>query len=130
MHLCEYPKADEAVIDAELEKNMDAVLNVAQLGRACRNTSGIKNRQPLGKIYLSGVDSLPEEFLDVVRAELNVKEVELGAAAEEFIFYIIKPQLKTVGPKYGKLLNGIRAHLKMRRRHRSGEYRQGRRLFV
>jgi isoleucyl-tRNA synthetase len=111
VHLCEYPKADESMIDKELEKNMDAVLHVAQLGRACRNTSGIKNRQPLKKIYLSGVDSLPEEFLDVVRGELNVKEVELGAAAEEFIFYIIKPQLKTVGPKYGKLLGGIRAHL-------------------
>ena len=111
VHLCEYPKADDAMIDHELEKNMGAVLNVAQLGRACRNTSGIKNRQPLGKIYLSGVDSLPEEFLDVIRGELNVKEVELGAAAEEFISYIIKPQLKTVGPKYGKLLNGIRTHL-------------------
>ncbi len=111
VHLCEYPVADGSMMDPELEKNMDAVLNVAQLGRACRNTSGIKNRQPLGKIYLSGVDSLPEEFLDVIRGELNVKEVELGAAAEEFISYIIKPQLKTVGPKYGKLLNGIRAHL-------------------
>jgi isoleucyl-tRNA synthetase len=112
VHLCEYPEANDAMIDLAMEKNMDAVLNVAQLGRACRNTSGIKNRQPLGKIYLSGVDSLPEEFLDVIRGELNVKEVELGAAAEEFISYIIKPQLKTVGPKYGKLLNGIRAHLK------------------
>ncbi len=111
VHLCAYPKADEAMIDSELEANMDAVLNVAQLGRACRNTSGIKNRQPLGKIYLSGIGSLPEAFLDVIRGELNVKEVELGAAAEEFISYVIKPQLKTVGPKYGKLLNGIRAHL-------------------
>jgi isoleucyl-tRNA synthetase len=106
VHLCAYPKADEAMIDSELEANMDAVLNVAQLGRACRNTSGIKNRQPLGKIYLSGIGSLPEAFLDVIRGELNVKEVELGAAAEEFISYVIKPQLKTVGPRICKMRTG------------------------
>jgi isoleucyl-tRNA synthetase len=111
VHLCKYPKAAGSVIDKELERDMDAVLNVAQMGRACRNTANIKNRQPIGKIYLSGVDHLDDVFLDVIRGELNVKEVELGAAAEEFISYNIKPQLKTVGPKYGKLLNGIRAHL-------------------
>lgn len=111
VHLCGYPKADSSMIDKKLERDMDAVLNVAQMGRACRNTANIKNRQPLGKIYLSGVDHLDEVFLDVIRGELNVKEVELGAAAEEFISYIIKPQLKTVGPKYGKLLNKIREHL-------------------
>jgi isoleucyl-tRNA synthetase len=111
VHLCSYPKADSAMIDKNLEKDMDAVLNVAQMGRACRNTANIKNRQPVGKIYLSGVDHLDEVFLDVIRGELNVKEIELGAAAEEFISYNIKPQLKTVGPKYGKLLNKIREHL-------------------
>jgi isoleucyl-tRNA synthetase len=99
------------MIDKQLERDMDAVLNVAQMGRACRNTANIKNRQPVSKIYLSGVDHLDEVFLDVIRGELNVKEIELGAAAEEFISYNIKPQLKTVGPKYGKLLNKIREHL-------------------
>ncbi len=111
VHLCAYPKSDSAMIDKKLERDMDAVLNVAQLGRACRNTANIKNRQPIGKIYLSGVDSLGELFIDVIRGELNVKEVELGAAAEEFISYTVKPQLKTVGPKYGKLLGRIREHL-------------------
>ncbi|MEI6100822.1 MAG: DUF5915 domain-containing protein, partial [Eubacteriales bacterium] len=111
VHMCEFPKADSSMIDKKMESDMDVVLNVAQMGRACRNTANIKNRQPLSKIYLSGVDKLPDEFLDVIRGELNVKEVELGAAAEEFISYNIKPQLKTIGPKYGKLLNKIREHL-------------------
>ncbi len=111
VHLCDYPVVNKSFIDLELEKNMEAVLNVVVLGRACRNTANIKNRQPIGKIYVSGISHLPETYLDVIRGELNVHEIELGAAAKEFITYTVKPQLKTVGPKYGKLLNGIRTHL-------------------
>ncbi|MGI6152589.1 MAG: isoleucine--tRNA ligase [Christensenellaceae bacterium] len=111
IHLCPFPEADEAMIDKKLEQDMDAVQSVVTLGRAARNTANIKNRQPIGKIYVGGVDSLDEMYLDVIRGELNVKEIELGAAASEYITYNIKPQLKTVGPKYGKLLGGIREHL-------------------
>ncbi|MEF9989840.1 MAG: isoleucine--tRNA ligase [Christensenellaceae bacterium] len=111
VHLCDYPQADEALIDTKLERDMEAVLNIVQLGRACRNTANIKNRQPIGKLYVSGVKELDSLFVEVICGELNVKEVELGAAAQEYITYHIKPQLKTVGPKYGKLLGGIREHL-------------------
>ncbi|MDL2236859.1 isoleucine--tRNA ligase [Christensenellaceae bacterium OttesenSCG-928-K19] len=111
VHLCSYPAANNSLIDEKLEKDMDAVLNVVVLGRACRNTANIKNRQPIGKIYVSGINDLDETYIDVIRGELNVHEVELGAAAAEYITYNVKPQLKTVGPKYGKLLNGIREHL-------------------
>jgi len=95
VHLCKWPKADAELIDAQLERDMDAVQSVVNLGRACRNTANIKNRQPVAKIFVSGIDHLDETFLAVIRGELNVKEVELGA----------------LGPKYGKLLNGIRTHL-------------------
>ena len=111
VHLTDFPKADESLMDAELEKNMDAVLNIVVLGRACRNAANIKNRQPLGKLFVSGVEALPATFAEVVCGELNVKEVDLGAAAEEYITYNVKPQLRTLGPKYGKQLGGIRAHL-------------------
>ncbi len=111
VHLCAYPMADMARIDAELEENMDSVLTIVTLGRACRNTAGLKNRQPLCRLYVGGVEHLPPEYLEVVKGELNVKGVELGAAMERFITYNVKPQMRTVGPKYGKLLGGIRAHL-------------------
>ena len=111
VHLCKWPQADAALMDAQLERDMDAVLNVVNLGRACRNTANIKNRQPIAKIFVSGIDHLDETFLDVIRGELNAKEVELGAAAAEYITYNVKPQMRTLGPKYGKLLGGIRAHL-------------------
>ena len=111
VHLCKWPQADEALIDTKLERDMDAVLNVVNLGRACRNTANIKNRQPIAKIFVSGIDHLDETFLSVIRGELNAKEVELGAAAAEYITYNVKPQMRTLGPKYGKLLGGIRAHL-------------------
>ncbi len=111
VHLCNYPTADASFIDTALENGMDAVLNVVVLGRACRNTANIKNRQPIGKIYVSGISNLDDTYIDVIKGELNVHHVELGAAANEYITYNVKPQLKTVGPKYGKLLNGIRQHL-------------------
>ena len=111
IHMTQYPTVDESRIDLELEKNMDVVLSVVVLGRACRNVANIKNRQPIGKLYVGGIDSLPETYAEVIKGELNVKEVGLGAAAEEYITYNVKPQLKTLGPKYGKLLGGIRSHL-------------------
>lgn len=111
VHLAQYPVADPALIDTQLEEYMDSVLQIVVLGRACRNTSGIKNRQPIGQIFVSGVEGLPQTYVDVIKGELNVKDVSFGAAAEEYITYQIKPQLRTLGPKYGKLLGGIRAHL-------------------
>lgn len=111
VHFTSYPRADDSLIDRELEKNMAAVLDVVALGRAARNSANIKNRQPLGKMYISGISHLPDTFIDVIRGELNVKEVELGAAVEEYITYNVKPQLRTLGPKYGKQLGAIRKHL-------------------
>ena len=111
VHLCAYPMADAARIDAQLEENMDSVLSIVTLGRACRNTAGLKNRQPLSALYVGGVEQLPEQYQEVIKGELNVKNVQLGAAMEQFITYQIKPQLKTLGPKYGKLLGAIRSHL-------------------
>ncbi len=111
VHLCDYPACDDSYVDEQLEKDMNAVLNVVVLGRACRNTANIKNRQPIGKIFVSGISELGEMYLDVIKGELNVKEVELNAAAKEYITYQVKPQLKTLGPKYGKVLPAIRTHL-------------------
>ena len=111
VHLTRFPQADESRIDRELEEHMKSALDIVVLGRACRNTAGIKNRQPVAKLFVSGVDQLPESFADVIRGELNVKEIELGASSSEFITYLIKPQLRTVGPKYGKVLGQIKAHL-------------------
>ena len=90
---------------------MKNVLGIVMLGRACRNEANIKNRQPIGKLFVGGVEHLPENLAQIIRGELNVKEVGMGAAAEEFITYNVKPQLKTLGPKYGKLLGAIRSHL-------------------
>jgi len=111
VHLCSYPVADEARIDAEMEKNMDAVLRMVALGRACRSIANIKNRQPIAALYVGGIDALPEMYSDVVKGELNVKSVHFGAAADEYINYNVKPQLRTLGPKYGKNLGAIRNHL-------------------
>ena len=111
VHLCAYPKADESLIDKALEDGMDKVLNVVVLGRSARNTAGIKNRQPIAKMYVSGIDALDEMYTALIEGELNVKEVSLGADASAFISYLIKPQMKTLGPKYGKLLGTIRSHL-------------------
>lgn len=111
VHLCSYPQVEEARIDAELEKNMDSVLRMVALGRACRNGANIKNRQPIAAMYVGGIEAIPEMYVQVVRGELNVKEVHFGAAADEYINYIVKPQLRTLGPKYGKNLGAIRKHL-------------------
>ena len=111
VHLCDYPVADETLMDSELEANMEAVKETVALGRACRNTANIKNRQPIGTMYVSGISHLSDIYTDVIKGELNVKQVELGAAAEEYISYHVKPQMRTLGPKYGKLLGAIRSHL-------------------
>ena len=111
IHLCDYPIANEAYIDKTLEENMDEVLKIVVMGRACRNTANIKNRQPIGKMFVKGASNLPEFYQDIVTDELNVKEIELTDDVRAFTSYTFKPQLKTVGPKYGKLLGGIKNEL-------------------
>ena len=111
IHLCDYPVANEAYIDKTLEGNMDEVLKIVVMGRACRNTANIKNRQPIGKMFVKGASDLPEFYQDIVTDELNVKEIELTDDVRAFTSYTFKPQLKTVGPKYGKLLGGIKNEL-------------------
>ena len=111
IHLCDYPEADEALIDTKLESDMDHLLEIVVMGRACRNTAAIKNRQPIGKMYVKASFDLSNFYKDIIADELNVKEVEFTDDISGFITYSFKPQLKTVGPKYGKLLNGIRQTL-------------------
>ena len=111
VHLCEYPVADEKVIDKALEASMQEVLDIVVLGRAARNGANIKNRQPLSKMYVQADKTLDEELSSIIRDELNVKDIEFVTDASGFISYAFKPQLKTVGPKYGKLLNGIKEYL-------------------
>ena len=108
IHLCDYPAADEKFIDRELEANMEHVLKLVVMGRACRNTSNIKNRQPIGQMFVKAEFELPEFYREIVADELNVKNVKFTSDVREFTSYSFKPQLKTVGPKYGKLLGGIK----------------------
>ena len=112
VHLSDYPIADEAHIDAALEKSMDEVLKVVVLGRSAREASGRKNRQPLSMLYVKAPEPLGSFYQDIIRDELNVKVLEFTDDAERFVNYLFKPQLKTVGPKYGKHLNAIKEHLK------------------
>ena len=111
VHLCDFPKVDENLIDKELEASMEEVLDIVVMGRAARNTANIKNRQPIGTMYVRAERPLDDMFNAVVADELNVKNVEFKDDLSDFTSYTFKPQLKTVGPKYGKLLNGIRTHL-------------------
>ncbi|RHC08233.1 isoleucine--tRNA ligase [Dorea formicigenerans] len=108
IHLCDFPKVNEAHIDKELEENMDRVLKLVVMGRACRNTANIKNRQPIGQMYVKADFELSEFFDAIVADELNVKNVTFTQEVRDFTSYSFKPQLKTVGPKYGKLLGGIK----------------------
>ena len=108
IHLCDYPVADNSLIDKSLEDSMDEVLNVVVLGRAARNAANIKNRQPIGNMYIKAEETLGELYTQIIREELNVKNVEFREDVENFVSYSFKPQLKTVGPKYGKLLGKIR----------------------
>ena len=111
IHLCDFPVSDEAHIDAALEENMDEVLKIVVMGRACRNTSGIKNRQPVGQMYVKAPKVLPDYFADIVTDELNVKAIAFTDDVRAYTTYTFKPQLRTLGPKYGKLLGGIRQAL-------------------
>jgi len=108
IHLCDYPVADEARILPELEKDMDDVLSVVVLGRACRNQANIKNRQPVGLVYVKSDFSLPVFCCDIIEDELNVKKVVFTDNVRDFTTYSFKPQMRTLGPKYGKQLNAIR----------------------
>ena len=108
IHLCDFPKVNEAHIDKELEENMVRVLKLVVMGRACRNTANIKNRQPIGQMYVKADFELSEFFDAIVADELNVKNVTFTQEVRDFTSYSFKPQLKTVGPKYGKLLGGIK----------------------
>ncbi len=111
IHLCDFPKVNEAHIDKELEENMERVLKVVVLGRACRNKSNIKNRQPIGKMFVKAGFELPEFFKEIITEELNIKEVEFTDDVRAFTSYSFKPQLRTVGPKYGKFLGKIKEAL-------------------
>ena len=111
VHLCDYPAANEAWIDAGLEADMEELLKVVVMGRAARNTANIKNRQPIGKMYVKAPFALDDFFTAIIADELNVKEVVFTDDVESFVSYSFKPQLKTVGPKYGKLLGKIRPAL-------------------
>ena len=111
IHLCDYPVADPSVIDKELEANMDEVLKLVVMGRACRNAANIKNRQPIGKMFVKSENVLPTFYQEIVEEELNVKSLEFTDDVRAFTSYSFKPQLRTVGPKFGKILGGIKAAL-------------------
>lgn len=110
IHLCDWPHKDESFIDPELEANMAAVLDIVVLGRSARNAANIKNRQPVASMYVQG-KALPDMYVSIIADELNVKEVKFVDDASSFISYRVKPQLKTLGPRYGKLLPKINQYL-------------------
>ena len=111
IHLCDFPVADEAMIDKKLEENMEESLDIVVMGRAARNAANIKNRQPIGTMYVKAPHTLDEYFENIIEDELNVKEVVFKDDISDLTSYSFKPQLKTVGPKYGKQLGGIREYL-------------------
>ena len=111
VHLCDFPVSDESMIDTELEKSMDEVLSIVILGRAARNASGLKNRQPIAGMFVRSDMVLGDFYTDILKDELNLKNVEFRDDLREFTAYTFKPQLKTVGPKYGKNLGFIKQYL-------------------
>ncbi len=111
VHLCDFPTVDTAHIDKELEADMDEVLKIVVMGRAARNAANIKNRQPIANMFVKAPKALAEYYTDIIRDELNTKAVSFTEDVSGFVSYTFKPQLKTVGPKYGKLLGGIRQAL-------------------
>ena len=111
VHLCDFPTVAEEQIDGELEEKMDEVMNIVVMGRACRNTSNIKNRQPIGRMIIKAGEALSDFYVDIIADELNVKQVVFTEDVREFTTYTFKPQLKTVGPKYGKHLGFIQKSL-------------------
>lgn len=113
VHFCQFPVCDESMIDSKLNEGMEKVLNIVLLGRACRSASGVKNRQPLSKVIICSTDklTLDKGLVMLIEDELNVESVEILHDADEYVSYELKPQLKTLGPKYGKLLGSIREFL-------------------
>ena len=111
IHLCDFPEVNEAWIDTKLEEDMEHVLKAVVMGRACRNTATIKNRQPIGNMFIKAPFGLDEFYQEIIRDELNVKNVVFTDDVREFTSYTFKPQLRTVGPKYGKQLGGIQKTL-------------------
>ncbi len=111
IHLCDFPAADESMIDQKLEESMEEVLKIVVMGRAARNTANIKNRQPIGTMYVKAEKVLDDFYQDIIREELNVKQIVFAEDVSAFTTYSFKPQLKAVGPKYGKQLGGIKAYL-------------------
>ena len=111
IHLCDFPTANAAYIDKELEEYMEEVLRIVVLGRAARNEANIKNRQPIGEMIVKAENELPAFYRDIVRDELNVKKVAFAEDVSSYTSYSFKPQLRTLGPKYGKQLGGIRSYL-------------------
>ena len=111
IHLCDFPVADESLIDKDLEAAMEAVLDIVVMGRAARNAANIKNRQPIGTMFVKAEKALGEMYQEIIADELNVKKVTFTDDVRDFTSYTFKPQLKTVGPKYGKFLGGIKQYL-------------------
>lgn len=111
VHLCDFPEVQEEWINARLESDMDEVLKAVVMGRAARNTAGIKNRQPVAAMYVKADHSLSDFYVKIIEEELNVKKVEFTEDVRAFTSYTFKPQLKTLGPRYGKLINHIRQRL-------------------
>ena len=111
VHLCDFPVANPAYVDKQLEEDMDEVLKIVVMGRAARNTANIKNRQPIGTMFVKAEKALSDFYQEIIEEELNVKEVKFTDDVREFTTYTFKPQLKTVGPKYGKQLGGIKEYL-------------------
>ena len=111
IHLCDFPTVDETMIDKKLEESMEEALDIVVMGRAARNAANIKNRQPIGTMYVKAPHTLDTYFKDIIEDELNVKEVVFKEDVSDLTSYSFKPQLKTVGPKYGKQLGGIREYL-------------------
>ena len=111
IHLCDFPVVNKDHIDKKLEENMEDVLDAVVMGRACRNEAAIKNRQPISRMYIKSDFTLSEFYQEIIEDELNVKEVVFTDDVRDFTSYTFKPQLRTVGPKYGKQLGGIQKHL-------------------
>ena len=111
IHLCDYPVYDASMIDPALESDMDEVVRIVVMGRACRNASNIKNRQPIARMFVKAPAELGDFYKEIIENELNVKEVRFTQDVRDFTSYTFKPQLRTVGPKYGKQVGGIRKHL-------------------
>ncbi len=108
IHLCDFPEVDEKLVNKKLEDDMEDLLEVVVMGRACRNASNIKNRQPIGNMYIKADFELSQFYVDIIADELNVKNVTFTDDVRDFSSYSFKPQLKTVGPKFGKQLGEIR----------------------